>query len=98
MSRTIAPLAPSFTMACPRVHVVWYYRLLRGMRKEQQRAGTRAALDTLSDEALSKPAPDSIRYLGPTVGPVFAGESAQWLMHAGQRAVVRRKFGRPPLF
>jgi hypothetical protein len=64
----------------------------------QQRAGTLAALEQFSDEQLAAPAPESIRYLGPTVGCVFAGESAHWMMHAGQWAVVRRRLGRPPLF
>lgn len=70
-----------------------YLRLM-----EQQRAGTLSVLATLSDEELSQPSPEPIRYFGPTVGCVFAGESAHWMMHAGQWAVVRRKLGRPPLF
>lgn len=65
---------------------------------EQQRAGTLAVLKELSAEELLKPSPESIRYFGPTIGSVFAGESAHWMMHAGQWAVVRRKLGRPPLF
>lgn len=69
---------------------------LRVMR--EQRAGTLAALERLSDEQLAQESPESIRYFGPTVGSVFAGESAHWMMHAGQWAVVRRKLGKPPLF
>lgn len=65
---------------------------------EEQRAGTLSVLAGLSDEELLKPSPESIRYLGPTVGSVFAGESAHWMMHAGQWAVIRRKLGKPPLF
>ena len=65
---------------------------------EEQRAGTLGILAGLSDEELSKPSPESIRYFGPTIGSVFAGESAHWMMHAGQWAVVRRKLGKPPLF
>jgi len=64
----------------------------------EQRAGTLAVLANLSDEDLLQPSPESIRYFGPTVGSVFAGESAHWMMHAGQWAVIRRKLGRPPLF
>lgn len=64
----------------------------------EQRSGTLAALDSLTDEQLQQPSPESIRYFGPTVGSVFAGESAHWMMHAGQWAVVRRKLGKPPLF
>ena len=65
---------------------------------DQQRAGTRAALAALSDEQLAAPSPESIRYFGPTVAAVFAGESAHWMMHAGQWAVIRRQLGRPPLY
>ena len=65
---------------------------------DEQRAGTLSALEGLSDEELGKPSPESISYFGPTIGSVFAGESAHWMMHAGQWAVVRRKLGKPPLF
>lgn len=65
---------------------------------EEQRAGSIAVLEKLSDAELEQPSPESIRYFGPTVGSVFAGESAHWMMHAGQWAVVRRRLGRPPLF
>lgn len=64
----------------------------------EQRQGTLAVLARLSDEELAQPAPESIRYFGPTIGTIFAGEAAHWMMHAGQWAVVRRKLGRPPLF
>lgn len=65
---------------------------------DEQRAGTLKVLAGLSDEELSQPSPESIRYFGPTIGSVFTGESAHWMMHAGQWAVIRRKLGRPPLF
>lgn len=65
---------------------------------EAQRTGTLAVLAGLSDEQLAQPAPAAIHYFGPTVGSVFAGEAAHWMMHAGQWAVVRRKLGKPPLF
>ncbi len=65
---------------------------------EEQRAGTLRVLEGLSDEDLSKPVPEAVSYLGPTVGAVFAGDSTHWIMHAGQWAVVRRKLGKPPLF
>ena len=64
----------------------------------EQRGGTLAALAGLSDDELMQPSPEPISYFGPTVGSVFAGESAHWMMHAGQWAVVRRKLGRSPLF
>jgi len=65
---------------------------------DEQRFGTLSILAGLSDEELMKPSPESLKYFGPTVGSVFSGESAHWMMHAGQWAVVRRKLGRPPLF
>ncbi len=64
----------------------------------RQRNATLELLDRLTDEELLDRSPESIRYFGPTVGSVFAGESSHWMMHAGQWAVVRRKLGRPPLF
>jgi len=70
-----------------------YLRLM-----DQQRTGLVAVLEGLSDEELAKPSPEAISYFGPTIGSVFAGEAAHWMMHAGQWAVVRRKLGRPPLF
>ena len=65
---------------------------------DEQRTGMLNVLAGLSDADLLKPSPESIRYFGPTVGTVFSGESAHWMMHAGQWAVVRRKLGKPPLF
>jgi hypothetical protein len=65
---------------------------------DQQRAGTISVLQGLSDDELMRPAPESISYFGPTIGSVFAGESAHWMMHAGQWAIIRRKLGRAPLF
>jgi hypothetical protein len=70
-----------------------YLRLM-----DEQRAATLQALESLDDEALSQPAPEGIRYLGPTVGAVFSGDAAHWMMHAGQWAVIRRRLGKPPLF
>ena len=64
----------------------------------EQRATTLQLLASLSDEELLQSAPENIRYLGPTVGAVFAGEGTHWMMHAGQWAVVRRMLGRPPLY
>lgn len=64
----------------------------------QQRQGTYAVLEELSDEALTQASPKSVRYFGATVGAVIAGETTHWMMHAGQWAVVRRKLGKPPLF
>lgn len=65
---------------------------------QEQRQGTLDVLSGLTDEELMLPSPESVRYLGPTIGSVFAGESTHWMMHAGQWAVIRRKLGKPPLF
>ncbi len=65
---------------------------------DEQRAGTLALLDRLSDEELEKPAPQSLQAFGPTVGAVIAGQSAHWMMHAGQWVIVRRQLNKEPLF
>jgi hypothetical protein len=64
----------------------------------EQRAGTLAALEKLSDDDLEKPAPEKIQQFGATVGTVFAGQNMHWVMHAGQWVIVRRQLGRKPLF
>ncbi|WP_417381197.1 DinB family protein [Gimesia sp.] len=64
----------------------------------KQREATLNALSKFSDEELMQPAPESVSYLGPTVGCVFAGEASHWMMHAGQWAVIRRIIGKQPLF
>ncbi len=65
---------------------------------QEQRAGTLGVLAKLTDAELASPSPEPIAYLGPTIGCVFAAQSAHWMMHAGQWAVIRRKLGRPPQF
>ena len=65
---------------------------------EGQRAGTRAALEKLSDDDLDAPSPESLKMLGPTVAAIISMQPTHWTMHAGQWAVVRRKLGRAPLF
>lgn len=65
---------------------------------EDQREGTLAALATLSDEDLSKPAPEAMQGYAPTVADVFSLQGGHWMMHAGQWAIIRRQLGRPPLF
>lgn len=64
----------------------------------EQRAGTFALLDRLTDEDLEKPAPEKIQTLGPTVGAVIAAQSAHWMMHAGQWVIVRRQLGKEAMF
>lgn len=65
---------------------------------EEQRAGTLALLDRLSDEELEAPSPEHIQQFGATVGTVIAGQSAHWMMHAGQWVIVRRQLGKEALF
>lgn len=65
---------------------------------EEQRAGTLALLDSLSDEELEKPAPKDLHMLGATVGAVIASQSAHWMMHAGQWVIVRRQLDKEALF
>lgn len=65
---------------------------------DEQRAGTLAALENLSDDDLDAPSPDHLKQIAANVGGVFSMQPTHWTMHAGQWAVVRRKLGRPPLF
>ena len=65
---------------------------------EEQRAGTLALLDRLSDEDLQQPAPEPIQQFGATVGAVIAGQSAHWMMHAGQWVILRRQLGKEAMF
>ena len=65
---------------------------------DQQRAGTIALLDRLSDEELEQPAPEKIQQFGATVGAVIGGQASHWMMHAGQWVIVRRQMGKGPLF
>ena len=64
----------------------------------EQRAGTLALLEKMSDEELDKPGPEAMRSYCPTVGSIFTMQGTHWLMHAGQWAIIRRKLGKPPLF
>lgn len=65
---------------------------------EQQRAGTLSLLDRMSDEELEAAAPEDIQQFGATVGAVIAGQSAHWMMHAGQWVIVRRQLGKEAIF
>jgi hypothetical protein len=64
----------------------------------EQRAGTYAILEKLSDADLDKPSPEAMRSYCPTVGSIFSMQGTHWLMHAGQWPIIRRKLGKPPLF
>jgi uncharacterized damage-inducible protein DinB len=61
----------------------------------EQRSGTYAALEAISDADLD--APTGIPYCK-TKGEQLALQGTHWLMHCGQWAVVRRQLGKPPLF
>lgn len=65
---------------------------------KEQRDGTLALLDQLSDEDLEQPSPDSLKMLGPTIGSVIAMQSSHWMMHAGQWVIVRRQLGKEAMF
>jgi hypothetical protein len=65
---------------------------------DEQRAGTLALLEKVSDQELSKENTGPIKDFAPTVGAAFLMQDAHWLMHAGQWAVIRRQLGRAPLF
>ena len=65
---------------------------------EQQRAGTLAALDKLSNDDLGNPSPDAMQAYAPNWGTAFVMQDSHWVMHAGQWAVIRRQLGRPPMF
>jgi hypothetical protein len=62
---------------------------------KQQRAATLAALAKVNDADLDKPT--GVDY-APTVGAMFSMQGSHWMMHCGQWVIVRRKFGRPPMF
>ena len=62
---------------------------------QQQREAIKTTLDSLSDEDLNKPAPESMQAYAPTVAAAFNMIGAHWLMHAGQWVVVRRQTGKP---
>jgi hypothetical protein len=61
----------------------------------EQRAGTLAALEAISESELDLPT--GIPYC-PTKGEQLCLQGSHWLMHCGQWAVVRRQLGKPPLF
>lgn len=63
----------------------------------QVRAGTIAALMSLTDDDLDKPSSEKMRPFSPTVGSVFQLASDHTLTHAGQFSVIRRKLGKPIL-
>ena len=65
---------------------------------QQQREGTLATLEKLSDEDLNKPTPEAMQGYAPNWATAFVMQDSHWVMHAGQWAVIRRQLGRAPLF
>ncbi len=61
----------------------------------QQRAGTLAALDKVSDADLDKPTPESMHAYAPTVGSAFNIIGIHTMMHASQFVATRRKLEKP---
>lgn len=70
-----------------------YLRLLK-----EQRAGTLAALDKMSDADLDRATPPPLDAYFPKLVDIFLLQGMHRTMHAGQWAVARRKLGKPPLF
>ncbi|MDA7977934.1 MAG: DinB family protein [Pirellulales bacterium] len=65
---------------------------------DEQRAATLEALSKLTEEDLSKPAPEALQRIAENVGAMFTMQGTHWMMHAGQWVVVRRQLGKPALF
>ncbi len=64
----------------------------------EQRAGTYAVLEKMSEADLDQQSPEALPATGPSVSSVLTMQGTHWLMHAGQWALIRRKLGKPPLF
>ena len=64
---------------------------------EQQRSATLAALESVSETDLDKPAPEDMRAYAATYGEVFNIIGIHELMHGPQFIAVRRKSGKPVL-
>ncbi|MBL9090308.1 MAG: DinB family protein [Planctomycetaceae bacterium] len=64
-------------------------------QQERVRAAVVAAIDSLSEADLDKPAPEQMRNFLPTVGHIFMLIGTHPIMHCGQFAVVRRLQGKP---
>jgi len=62
------------------------------------RQATTAALEELSDEQLSQPAPEHFQSFCPTVGHMFVLIGTHPMMHSGQIVPLRRKLDKPVVF
>jgi hypothetical protein len=65
---------------------------------EKVRAATVGWVRGLSDEVMSRPAPEAIQRIAPTVGDLPISIPNHVNMHLGQMQVIRRKLGKPILF
>ncbi len=63
----------------------------------QQRAGTLAALDKITEADLDKPSPERMRGYAPNLGALLNLVGLHEMMHAAQFVAVRRKLGKPIL-
>ena len=61
----------------------------------KQREGTMAALATMSENDLEKPAPESMHAYAKTLGELFNMIGVHQMMHVGQFVQVRRKLEKP---
>jgi len=64
----------------------------------QQREGTLAALESITEEQLDAETPEPMREYAPIVSAAFGLQSLHWMMHSGQWVIVRRKLGHEALF
>lgn len=62
---------------------------------ESQRQATVSLLESLSDEDLDAPGPESMRAYAPTVGSALLMQAMHETMHTGQFVPVRRMAGKP---
>ena len=65
---------------------------------EKVRQATKAALEEMSDDQLSAPAPENFRSFCPTVGHMFVLIGTHPMMHSGQIVPLRRKLHKPVVF
>lgn len=65
---------------------------------KEVRGSTLAALDTMGDADLDRPAAGRVPPFIKTAGECFVLIGPHWASHAGQWVVLRRKLGRPVMF
>lgn len=61
---------------------------------KKQRESIMAKVETLTDEELGQPAPESMQAYAPNVMAAMNMLGSHWMMHAGQWVIVRRELGR----